>query len=149
LKSAFVKYSLLISLFVFTVCGCGLKGNPSSFPVSPDQKPAVKNIAVDIESEAIIISWNFQDKRGLVNYIGVERSELGTAGNECKDCPRTFAGIGRVFVKETKSNNEGLKKFSYKDKSVRKSKTYTYRLMLCEDNGNCVEAATVEKIFDK
>ena len=37
--------------------------------------------------------------------------------------------------------------FSFTDAEAVKGNTYNYRLMLCEDNGNCSEAATAEINF--
>lgn len=134
---------------VIIITGCGLKGNPVPYPTLPEKIPSAKNMEALSENDAIILKWNFQDSAGLISYIGIDRSEAGSPGNECKDCPRTFIRIGQVSVKGTRPAEKELQALSFTDNKAVKGKTYTYRLMLCEDNGNCAEAETVEKIFDK
>jgi hypothetical protein len=131
------------------IIGCGLKGNPVPYPISPDKMPSAGNIEALSDNDTIILKWDFQDSAGLISYIGIEKSEAGSPGNECKNCPRTFTRIGEISVKSTKSNNKEMRKLSFVDKNVVKGKVYSYRLMLCEDNRNCTEAVAVEKIFDK
>ena len=48
----------------------------------------------------------FYDKNGLINSIIIEKSEVGSAGNECKDCPRTFERIGQIPVKGTSAGGQ-------------------------------------------
>jgi hypothetical protein len=139
------KSSFLLIALVIIVSGCGLKGNPVPYPTFQDKRQLVKNIEALSENEAIILKWNFQDSAGLISYIGIERSEAGSPGNECKDCPRTFTRIGQVSVKSTKLDDKELRTLSFIDKNVTKGKIYTYRLMLCEDNGNCTDTIAVEK----
>jgi hypothetical protein len=121
--------------------GCGLKGNPVPYTVLDDNKPVVRNLEIVQTENSTILKWNFQDKDRLIKYIGIERSEAGSPENECKDCPRTFERIGQITLNEAIPQDKEL---NYIDKKVVKGKTYNYRLMLCEDNGNCSEGATVE-----
>jgi len=127
--------------------GCGFKGNPAPYPVMLDRKPVIKNMEAFSKGETVILKWNFQDKNGLINYIRIERSEVGTPGNECKNCPQTFAGIGQIPAKAGMPADKEKRALSFTDSNVVKGKTYNYRLMLCEENGNCSEASTVEINF--
>jgi hypothetical protein len=124
--------------------GCGLKGNPIPYTVLADNKPVVRNLEIVQTEDSTILKLNFQDKDRLIKYIGIERSEVGSPGNECKDCPRTFEKIGQITIAETIQADKKQNVANYIDKKVVKGKTYNYRLMLCEDNGNCSEGATVE-----
>lgn len=142
-----VKNSYLIIVLFIILAGCGLKGNPVPYPAIPDRKPAIKNMEALSTKEAVVLKWNFQDKNGLISYIGIEKSEFGTSGNECKDCPRTFARIGQVPAKEGLTTDKEQRALSFTDSDVVKGKTYSYRLMLCEENGNCSEASSVEINF--
>jgi hypothetical protein len=128
---------------------CGLKSNPVPYSIVLEQKPVVNNLEAVSTDGSIFLKWNFRDSSGLISYIGIERSEAGSPGNECKDCPRTFARIGQVSVKASKPADKELRTLSFADEKVVEGKSYKYRLMLCEDNGNCTESAAVEKIFNK
>jgi len=55
--------------------------------------------AVLSEDGSNILKWDFYDKDARISYIDIEKSEVGSAGNECKDCPRTFERIAQVPVK--------------------------------------------------
>jgi hypothetical protein len=147
LKKIPAKNSIFIMALVIMLISCGFKGNPAPYPALPDRKPVIKNMEALSLEKAVVLKWNFQDKYGLINFIGVERSELGTPGNECKNCPRTFARIGQIAVKAGVPADKEQKALSFTDTDVVKEKIYSYRLMLCEENGNCSEAASVEINF--
>lgn len=142
-----VKSSVLLVLLLTLWTGCGVKGNPIPYPAIPDKIPVIENIEALSMEKNVLLKWNFQDKSGLISYIKIERSDAGQTGNECRDCPRTYAGIGQVNVKEEKPADEEKRELSYTDKKAIKGNTYNYRLMLCEENGNCSEAATAEINF--
>jgi hypothetical protein len=134
-------------VLMIILSGCGFKGNPAPYPALPDRKPVIKNMEAFSAQEAVILKWNFQDKDGLINYINIERSEFGTPGNECKNCPRTFAGIGQIAVKAGTPADKEQRALSFTDTDAVKGRVYSYRLMLCAGNGNCSEASTVEINF--
>ena len=139
------KYSIftcLITLILFT--GCGLKGNPVSLSAASDHRQIVQNMKVVSSGDAVILKWDFYDKDTKINYIAIERSEVGSAGNECKDCPRTFEKVGLVSVKEMRLENKKNSILSFTDKQVVKGKIYNYRLMLCDDSSVCLEGAATE-----
>jgi hypothetical protein len=139
------SFSIVALLFILT--GCGLKGNPVLYPVMPDTIPVIENMEALSMGDDVVLKWNFRDKKGLISYIKIERSEIGTIGNECKDCPRTFTGIGQITVKEGKSTDKEQRGLSFTDAKAIKGNIYNYRLMLCEENGNCSESATAEINF--
>lgn len=145
MKSNPVRNSLLMIVLVMVVTACGFKGNPLPYSVKTDVKPVIKNMEVSSQNETIALKWNLQDKKGVITYIKVERSETGTPGNACKDCPRTFIGIGRIAVEKKRLENE---KLNFTDKNVVRGRIYSYRLMLCEENANCSEAATADMKFE-
>jgi hypothetical protein len=139
--------SFLIILLLIILSGCGFKGNPSPYPAITDRKPVIKNMEALLSGEAVILKWNFEDKNGLINYIAIERSEAGTLGNECKNCPRTYTRIGKIPVKAGMPADKEQSVPSFTDNKVEKGKIYNYRLMLCEENENCSEASTAEINF--
>lgn len=143
-----VKNSFLIIALFIILAGCGLKGNPSPFHAAvSDKKPVITNMKALSAGKDVLVQWNFRDKSGLINRIGIDRSELGTPGNECKDCPRTFKRIGQIQVKTGMPADKEQETLSFTDTTAIKGNIYNYRLMLCEENGNCSEAATAEIHF--
>ena len=148
MKKNQARNSLLIIILLGVLSACGFKGNPTPYPAMPDKKPAIQNMEALSSGETIVLKWYFQDKKGLISYIGIERSETGTPGNECKGCPRSYTRIGQIPVKAGLSaDKEQQRALSFTDNSAIKEKTYNYRLMLCEENGNCSESSTAEINF--
>ena len=149
MKKAQVKYSIFYCLILsLLITGCGLKGNPVALSASPDYQQIVKNLVAVSLDDGIVLKWDFYDKSGLINSINIEKSEVGSAGNECKDCPRTFERIGQIPVKEPVPEDKKNKTFNFTDKKVERGKTYNYRLMLCDDGGLCREASGAEANFN-
>lgn len=136
---------LLLVLFIF-LTGCGVKGNPVPYPAIPGKKPAIKNMEAVATGEAVVLKWNLQDEKRFIKYIAIERSEVGTPGNECKNCPQTFDKIGSIPVMPA---DKEQKVFSFTDTNVVKGKIYNYRLVLCTEDKNCMQASTVEINFNK
>ena len=145
MKRVPVQYNIfacLITLIIFT--GCGLKGNPLSLSAVSEQRSIAQNMKAVLSEDAVILKWDFYDKDTRISYIDIEKSEVGSAGNECKDCPRTFERIAQVPVKGIRSENKESNILSFTDKKVVKGKTYNYRLMLCDDSSVCLEGAATE-----
>jgi hypothetical protein len=148
LKIVRVKYSIFACLMTFILLtGCGLKGNPVALSTVFDHRQIVQNMKAVSSDDAVILKWDFYDKDTKINYIAIEKSEVGSAGNECKDCPRTFEHIGLVSVKEIRPENKESNVLSFTDKQVVKGKIYNYRLMLCDDSGVCLEGSAAEINF--
>jgi hypothetical protein len=136
--------------------GCGIKGNPVMPSRVPDHGQIVQNLQAVSSGDAVILNWDFFYGKDLkINYIAIEKSEVGSAGNECKTCPRTFKRIGRVPVKPVKpakpAKEDGREKeyssLSFKDKEVVRGKIYNYRLMLCDGYNVCLESSRAEIDF--
>lgn len=143
-----VKNSFLIIVLLVVLTGCGFKANPVPYPLITVQKPVTENMEAVSVGDEVVLKWNFEDKNGAIDFIRIERSEVGTPGNECKDCPRTFTGIGQIKVREEKTiDKEQQRALSFTDTKAVKGNIYNYRLMLCEENGNCSEASTAEINF--
>ena len=148
MKRVAVKYSIfvcLLTLILFT--GCGLKGNPVSLSAVSDHRQIVQNMKAVSSGDAVILKWDFYDKYVKVSYIAIEKSEVGSAGNECKNCPRTFEHVGLVPIKGMRPENKESNTLSFTDKKVVQGKIYNYRLMLCNDSGICLEGPTTEIKF--
>jgi hypothetical protein len=146
------RVSIQISIFVCLVMlinftGCGIKGNPVIISRVPDYRQNVKNFTAVSSGDELILKWDFCDKDFKINYVVIEKSEVGSAGNECKDCPRTFERAGEVPVKEAGRKNKECNSFSFTDKKVIHEKTYDYRLMLCDDSNICYKSESTEINF--
>ena len=143
-----VKYSIFACLMILIlITGCGLKGNPVSLSAVSNHRQIVQNMKAISSGDAVILKWDFYDKDTKIIFIAIERSEVGSAGNECKDCPRTFERIGQVPVKRIKPENKESTALSFSDKKVLQGKTYNYRLMLCDGSGECFNVAATEINF--
>lgn len=137
--------SILLFLLLIVTTGCGIKSNPVSIKQSAtDYRMLIKNMEVVSSDDAVILKWNFQDVALVIDFIRIEKSEVGSAGNECKDCPRTFKNIFEIPVKGTIMDSRVSNPISYKDKEVVKGKTYNYRLILCDEEGVCQEVSKAE-----
>ena len=142
------KYSVFYCLILLIiVTGCGLKGNPIASTSVIDYKNLVKNMEASIINDSVALKWDFYNKDGIINDILIEKSEVGSAGNECKGCPRTYERIGKIFVKESAREDKKFKAFNFTDKKVERDKTYNYRLMLCDNDAFCSEASNTEINF--
>ena len=141
-----VKYSVIIFLIpVIIFTGCGIKGNPV---ISiRDNRQVMQNMKAVSTGDAVVLKWDFYDKDAKINYIVIEKSEVGSAGNECKNCPRKFERIDKISVKGVNPESEKADAFSYTDKKVVRGKIYNYRLILCDDSDICLEGATTEINF--
>jgi hypothetical protein len=138
-NSAFVCLVLLV-----VISGCGLKANPEAMRSMPVSRLIVKDMQATSSDEAVILKWNLQDMDGKINYINIEKSEVGSIGNECKDCPRTFERISQMQIKGIILDNKVSSVLSYTDRKVVKGRIYNYRLILCDDVGICMEASAAE-----
>jgi hypothetical protein len=145
LKKTLWKSSVFVCFMLALVLnGCGLKANPVPVRSVPDYRMMVKDLQALASDEAVIVKWNFHDIDGKIDYINIEKSEVGTAGNECKDCPRTFERVGQMQIQEVISDKRVSSALSYTDKKVVKGRIYNYRLILCENDGICQEASMAE-----
>lgn len=142
LKIVSAKNKIIFSLVLAVwLTGCGLKTNPVP-PVSvASQKQVEQKLTVTTAEKEVVLTWQLQNPGGMIKYVNIEKSMLGSAGNTCKDCPRTFERIGQLPVKV--ENNE----YRFADSLVEKGKLYSYRLKLCDDYGVCRESQTVEIDF--
>ena len=133
----------LAALCALLLAGCGLKANPVPPASVAAQREAVQALAVSAEGGAAVLKWRLTSS-DRVSYALIERSTLGTTGNICRDCPRTFEQIERL---PADSAGEKSREYRFSDSSVEKGKTYSYRLQLCDENGVCRESQAVEIDF--
>ena len=135
-----ILWGLVFALFI---AGCGLKANPVPQASVGASHQAQQKLTVSADGNAVLLVWQLQNQSGT-RYMNIERSKLGSAGNICRDCPRTFERMGRLPVEDAKKMNQA---YRFVDLLAQKGSLYSYRLKLCDEAGECRESQTVEIDF--
>lgn len=145
MKKVSVKNKILFGLaLILLTTGCGLKANPVGPTAAILQNQSEQKLTVAADVNTIVLTWQLQNQGGIINYINIEKSQMGSTGNICKDCPRTFERIGQLPLKNVKNEKD---EYRFVDSLVVKGKIYSYRLKLCDEAGVCQESQTVEIDF--
>lgn len=147
MKKARSKIFIIVMAAV-VLFGCGIKNNPVPSVSMVDYRPLVGNILAASQDDAVVLSWELNDKKGVIRNIYVERSQPGTSGNECPGCPQTFERMGQLRIERLLLPREQLKKMSFTDKKVEKGKTYNYRLILCDEADVCQDKPAAQITFN-
>jgi hypothetical protein len=148
LKKVFVKHNIsYYIIMVAIIWGCGVKGNPVVLKNVPDNTQIVRNLKAADSDNSVLLEWDVYAGDFKNNYIAIEKSELGSTLNECKDCPRTYERIGQILLNEKKRESKEYSRFDFSDKKVMRGKTYNYRLLFCDEFDVCSESAVTEINF--
>ena len=126
------------------MAGCGLKANPVPPASAVSQNQGKQKLTVSAAGNAVVLTWQLQNQAGILSHIIIEKSQLGSAGNICRDCPQTFEKIGQMQAENAKNEK---KEYRFDDLLVEKGKIYSYRLKLYDDAGICRESQIVEIDF--
>lgn len=116
-------------MMILLAVGCGLKGNPASTLETHDEQ----KISAYFQEGAVLLTWS--DPETDYSHTIVEKSELGSVGNVCKGCPRTYVKMADL-PKDVENR--------FVDASVTKGKSYSYRLKICDETENCTLSQTKE-----
>ena len=145
MKKSLVKNKILFCFaLILLMAGCGLKANPVPLGSAVSQNQDKQKLRVSADGKTIVLTWQLQNQAEMLSYIIIEKSQLGSAGNICRDCPRTFEKIGQMQVENAKNEK---KEYRFDDLLVEKGKIYSYRLKLYDDAGICRESQAVEIDF--
>ncbi len=126
------------------VAGCGLKANPTPSASAVEPKQGKQKLTVSADGNAVVLTWQMQNPDEKISHTTIEKSQLGSTGNICRDCPRTFEKIGQLQVLNVKNEKSD---YRFADSLVEKGKIYSYRLKLCDKADVCRESQTVEIDF--
>lgn len=109
----------------------------------------MQNFKAISSPDGVLLKWDVSRGDHSVDHMAIERSEVGTPGNECKDCPRTYEKMAEVAAggRELPQSGDSYNNLSFIDKKVVKGKTYKYRLLICNKKNNCIEGSTAEINF--
>lgn len=129
---------------IILMAGCGLKANPAPSASAVTPKQGEQKLTVSTDGNAVALTWQMQNPDGKIRYTTIEKSQLGSTGNICRDCPRIFEKIGQLQVLNSKNEKSD---YRFADSLVEKGKIYSYRLKLCDEAGICRESQTVEIDF--
>ncbi|MFO7570635.1 MAG: hypothetical protein R6W75_12635 [Smithellaceae bacterium] len=126
---------LCVLILITILTGCGLKGNPVPGGVAV-KKQIKQDLIAKASGSSVLLSWQVAPDVSI-RYIDVEKSELGSVGDICRDCPRVFGKIGQLTVGNQTD-------FQFNDPDVQPGKVYSYRLKLCDDHDICSASSVVE-----
>lgn len=144
MKKVLVKYSIFTGMLIAVhLSGCGVKGNPVTLSTATDRTQIMQNLKASASDKAVNLSWDYRNNEHNKGFIVIEKSELGSAGNECKDCPKTYERIGQISLKSIDKKSTGGNN-NFTDEKVTHGKTYYYRLIFCDDFNACFENDVTE-----
>jgi predicted small lipoprotein YifL len=119
---------LILTLMVFGVSGCGIKGSP----VPPDYAapPSINDLEYRLTGNQVVLAWTIPPKGATDNYsvVGAKvfRLKQPLKNLPCQDCPQTFSMIRKVPARS--------ESMQFQD-TIDNGFGYYYKIVLY-DNGN-------------
>lgn len=128
--------SLLAFLLGLSLEGCGRKGDP--IPPGMVPLPAVEDLKISrAASGGIQLSWTLPAEHADISRIRILRSDLEIAGDECPGCPRQYAVLAELSLRDARLQRVGARGARYIDDDVKRGWLYTYKIVLCDFFGSC------------
>ncbi|MDO9514492.1 MAG: hypothetical protein Q7J01_00130 [Syntrophales bacterium] len=122
--------------------GCGKKADPRYPHNSYPEK--VTNLEVSIDGGSAVLDWGAPGEWDRAGHVRIFRSALKTNGSDCPTCPRIYAILEYLPLRDVRSKGEG--RFRYVDRNIRRGFLYSYRLVICTSSGRCGEESNTEEI---
>lgn len=144
IKGNKVAISFVLAVFSLALlcAGCGKKADPR-YPI--DSYPGkVSDLAVSIEEGKAVLQWGVPVQRDRAGQVRVSRSALKTDGSDCPTCPRVYAVVDRLPLRDARAAEEG--RFRYVDGKIREGFSYSYRVAVCTPSGVCGEESNTAEI---
>ncbi|MBW2675040.1 MAG: hypothetical protein JRD89_16785 [Deltaproteobacteria bacterium] len=127
---------------VLLFAGCGKKADPR-YP--DDSYPEeTSNLEVSVDGERAVLEWGITGRWDRAGHVRIFRSALKTDGRECPTCPRVYAILEYLPLRDARSKKEG--RFRYVDENIKKGFSYSYRLVICTSSGICGEKSNTAEI---
>ena len=143
IKGNKVSIFLVIAVFslVLLCAGCGKKADPRYPHDSYPEK--VSDLTVSIDEGRAVLEWGIPGQWDRAGSVRIFRSALKVDGSDCPGCPRIYAVVEYLPLRDVRSKEKG--KFRYVDRNIRRGFSYSYRLVICSSSGMCgEESKTVE-----
>ena len=122
--------------------GCGKKADPR-YP--HDNYPErVSNLEVSIDGGKAALEWGIPGQWDRAGQVRIFRSALKVNGTDCSNCPRIYAVVEYLPLRDARSKEEG--RFRYVDGNIRRGFSYSYRLVICTSSGTCGEESNTAEI---
>ncbi len=145
IKGNKVSISFLIAVFSLALlcAGCGKKADPR-YPL--DSYPEkVSGLEVSIDGGRAVLGWGIPGQWDRVGHVRIFRSALKTDGGDCPNCPRIYAVVEYLPLRDARSKGEEGR-FSYVDRNIRRGFSYAYRVVICTSSGTCGEESNTAEI---
>ncbi|MDD5724200.1 MAG: hypothetical protein PHY29_10760 [Syntrophales bacterium] len=122
--------------------GCGKKADPRYPRDSYPEK--VSNLEVSINGGRTVLEWGIPGQWDRAGQVRIFRSALKVDGGDCPNCPRIYAAVEYLPLRDARSKEAG--RFRYVDKNIRRGLSYSYRLVICTSSGICGEESNTAEI---
>jgi len=144
IKGNKISISFVIAVFSLALLcsGCGKKADPRYPDDSYPEK--VSGLEVSIDGGSAVLEWGIPGQWDHAGHVRIFRSALKTDGRECPTCPRVYAVVEYLPLRDVRSNKgEG---FRYVDGNIRRGFSYSYRVVICTSSGICGEESNIAEI---
>lgn len=139
-----VAISFVIAVFSLALlcAGCGKKADPRYPHDSYPEK--VSDLTVSVDKGGAVLEWGIPGRWDRAGHVRIFRSALKTDGGECPTCPRIYAIVEYLPLRDARVKETG--RFRYVDRTIRRGFSYSYRLVICTSSGTCGERSDTAEI---
>jgi hypothetical protein len=127
---------------VLLCVGCGKKADPRYPHYSYPEK--VSDLTVAIDEGKALLEWSIPGRWDRAGKARILRSALEEGSKDCPNCPRIYAIVEYLPLREARSKEEG--RFRYVDTKIRRGFSYSYRVVICASSDICGEESNTAEI---